>query len=279
MKEVHMKKKTPFEKVVRRPEQRIGLAEAALCIAGEEYPEMNIRMYMEMLGSWTKLLYQAASESNRLSRMEVLHDLLFQKMQFSGNIENYYDPKNSFLNDVIDSRKGIPISLSVIYLELAWRLGMTASGVGFPGHFLVRVLEGGQPFYVDPFYRGRIMTESECVDFWNDISEGELEFQKSFLSPVTKKQILGRMLRNLKEIYLEQQDYPKLIRVLDNLISLDPDEADEIRDRGIVYYQIQSFANALQDFETYLSMAPDAEEAEVIRQYVEILREYRSHLN
>lgn len=279
MKEVDMRKKTRFEKVIRKPEQNLSLAEAALCIAAEEYPEMSIQMYMDLLGDWAELLYKAASVSNRLSRLEVLHELLFQRMQFSGNIENYNDPKNSFLNDVIDSRKGIPISLSVIYLELAWRLGMSATGVGFPGHFLVRVLEGGQPFYVDPFYRGRIMTEGECVDFWNDISNGEMEFQDSFLSPLSKKQILNRMLRNLRSIYLEQQDFRKLVKILDKLIVLDPDHAEEIRDRGIVYYQIQAFRLALQDFETYLSMDPDAEEAEVIRQYVEILREYRGRLN
>lgn len=274
-----MDSKGYFQKLARKPVDQIQLAEAALYIASDEYPKINIPAYLELLKEWSSLLKKECTKKSRTSRLDVLNDLLFQRMQFTGNIDNYYDPKNSFLNDVIDSRKGIPISLSVIYLELAWSLGLDATGIGFPGHFLVRVNHQGKSMYVDAFYKGRVMTAEDCVEFWKDISEGEMEFQESFLSSMNKHQILIRMLRNLKGIYLEQKNYKKLIRVMDKLVVLNPHVAEEVRDRGIIYYQIQAYRLALEDFQGYLSAAPEAEDASVIHQYVEVLREYSAHLN
>jgi regulator of sirC expression with transglutaminase-like and TPR domain len=274
-----MESKRYFELLVKKPEEQIQLAEAALYIARDEYPQISITGYLSQLKQWSAALKKEASRKPKTSRLDLLNDLLFQQMQFSGNIENYYDPKNSFLNDVIDSRKGIPISLSVIYLELAWSLGLDAAGIGFPGHFLVRVNHQGNTVYVDTFYKGRILSELDCVEFWNDISEGEVEFQHSFLTQMNKHQILVRMLRNLKGIYLEQKTYKKVLRVMDKLIVMNPHLPEEVRDRGIIYYQIQGFRHALKDFETYLSVVPHADDAGIIQQYVEVLREYDSHLN
>jgi regulator of sirC expression with transglutaminase-like and TPR domain len=274
-----MDSKSYFEKLMKKPVQQVRLAEAALYIARDEYPEINIRSYLTLLNEWSVKLKKTAARKPTMARLEILNDLLFEKMQFSGNIDNYYDPKNSFLNHVIDSRKGIPISLSVIYLELAWNLGIDAAGIGFPGHFLVGVNDAGTMLYVDSFYRGRVMTVSDCMEFWNDISEGELEFQESFLTSISKHQILIRMLRNLKSIYLEQKNYKKLISVLDKLVILNPHIPDEARDRGIIHYQMQAYRLALNDFEHYLSATPESEDADVIRQYIEVLREYSSHIN
>src|SRR5687767_755766 len=177
-----MESKAYFEKLIKKPEEQINLAEAALYIARDEYPEIDISGYLTQLKAWSSTLKKESTKKPGTSRLDLLNDLLFSRMQFTGNIDNYYDPKNSFLNDVIDSRKGIPISLSVIYLELAWSLGLDAAGVGFPGHFLVRVNHRGEIIYVDAFYKGRIMTADDCVEFWDDISEGEVEFQSKFLS-------------------------------------------------------------------------------------------------
>jgi len=268
-----------FEKLMKKPEQDIRLAEAALYIASDEYPKIDIHAYLTQLDKWSSTLKKEVLRKPGRSRLDVLNDLLFDKMQFSGNIDNYYDPKNSYLNNVIDSRKGIPISLSVIYLELAWNLGLDATGVGFPGHFLVKIKDRGKVVYVDAFYRGRVMSLNDCVEFWNDISEGELEFQDSFLSSMNKHQILIRMLRNLKGIYLEQKSYRKLICVMDKLVILNPHLPEEVRDRGIIYYQMQAHRLALKDFEGYLSIAPESEDGEVIHQYIEVLREYSTHVN
>ena len=264
---------------MEKQESRIHLAEAALHIAAEEYPDIDIEAYLELLGDWSHVLKNESSRMPVRSKLDLINYLLFKKMRFSGNIENYYDPKNSFLNEVIDTRKGIPISLSIIYLELAWKLGLDAAGIGFPGHFLVRVMEKEKPLFVDAFHKGRIMTTEDCKDFWEDISEGELQFQDRFLSSLGKREILSRMLRNLKGIYLEQKNYKKLIRVLDTLVIINPDIPEEVRDRGIIHYQMQAFRLALNDFETFLSMAPDSEDADVIQQYIQVLREYTSRLN
>ena len=274
-----MDSKAYFEKLIKKPEEQINLAEAALYIARDEYPGIDIPAYLSQIKEWSVQLKKESTRKPASSRLDLLNKLLFDKMQFTGNIDNYYDPKNSFLNDVIDSRKGIPISLSVIYLELAWSLGLDAAGVGFPGHFLVRVNHRGETLYVDAFYKGRVMTATDCVDFWQDISEGEVEFQNSFLSCMNKQQILIRMLRNLKGIYLEQKSYKKLIAIMDKLIVMNPRLPEEVRDRGIIYYQIQAFRFALKDFEGYLSVNPEADDAQVIHQYIEVLREYSAHLN
>jgi regulator of sirC expression with transglutaminase-like and TPR domain len=137
----------------------------------------------------------------------------------------------------------------------------------------------GQPLYIDTFHGGNIMSADGCADFLKELTEGELDFQYSFLTAVSKKEIIGRMLRNLKRIYLETSAFPKLVQILDKLVLLYPQSPEEIRDRGIVFYQMKAFKSALQDFQNFLSMAPESEDAGMIHQYVEILREYDSRLN
>lgn len=268
-----------FRNLAAQPDHKISLAEAALQIALDEYPELDISYYKNLLKGWTTSMNAKYSRKRIRNQLEEINQWLFSEMNFTGNIENYYDPRNSFLNDVMDRRTGIPITLSVIYLEMAWALGMSAAGVGFPGHFLVRVMDDAKPIYIDPFHKGNIMTAEECVEFLNEITEGELKFDQKFLSAVNKKEIIVRMLRNLKRIYIEMSNYSKLINILDHLVVITAGEAEEIRDRGIIYYQMKAFKNALHDFETFLSIAPDSEDAEVIQQYLQVLQEYDSHLN
>jgi regulator of sirC expression with transglutaminase-like and TPR domain len=268
-----------FKNLIALPDHNISLAEAALQIALDEYPELDISHYKKLLKGWSDTMNAKFSRKRAKSQLEEVNQWFFSEMNFTGNIENYYDPRNSFLNDVMDRRTGIPITLSVIYLEMAWALGLAAAGVGFPGHFLVKVVDEGKSLYIDPFHKGNIMTAEECAEFLTEITEGELEFDKKFLSVVNKKDIIVRMLRNLKRIYLEMNSYSKLIKILDHLVVITSGEPEEIRDRGIIYYQMKAFKNALNDFETFLSMSPDSEDAEVIQQYLQVLREYDSHLN
>jgi regulator of sirC expression with transglutaminase-like and TPR domain len=274
-----MNKKSYFERLTRKQEHQVSLAEAALHIGDDLYPKLQVASYVDLLESWGSELKKKYAKSPDHVRIDAINDLLFGKMNFAGNTENYYDPKNSFLNEVIDRRKGIPISLSVIFLELAWRMGLQATGVDFPGHFLVRVMAEGRPMYIDAFHRGNIMTVDGCMTFLDEISGGTLQFQENFLASMNKRQILTRMLRNLKSIYLEQHDYSQILQVIDKLILLNPGVSEEIRDRGIVHYQMQAFKSALNDFQVFLSLEPEAQDADVIRQYLEILREYSSHLN
>ncbi len=268
-----------FKNLAFIPESKVSLAEAALRIACDEYPDLDLPYYTNVLRLWSKKVKEKCSGMSVHLQLERLNDWLFETLNFSGNMDNYYDPRNSFLNDVIERRTGIPISLSVIYLELAWSLGLKACGVAFPGHFLVRVIAEGKPLYIDAFHKGNIMTADGCREFLTELTEGEIEFDEKYLSAVNKKEIIGRMLRNLKRIYLEMDSYPKLINILDCLVMLNPGVAEEIRDRGIIHYQMKAFKNAWADFETFLSVAPESEDAEVIQQYLQILREYSSHVN
>lgn len=272
-------RKSYFEKLVTKPDARVSLAEAALHIAEEEYPDLEISEYTSLLDEWGRELKKKRTKVPDHMKIGRINDWLFGHLNFSGNTENYYDPRNSFLNEVMDRRTGIPITLSVIYLELAWKMGMDAAGIGLPSHFMVRVMVEGRPLYIDTFHQGNVMTVEDVKDFLDDLSAGTIEFQNGFLSVMSKRQILSRMLRNLKGIYLEQKNFPKIIRVIDKLILLNPEAAEEIRDRGIVYYQMQAFRKALSDFEIFLSMAPDSQDSGVIQQYMEIMREYTSRLN
>jgi regulator of sirC expression with transglutaminase-like and TPR domain len=274
-----MGKNKYFQKIAQSPEREVRLAEAALRIAADEYPRLRVKSYLGLLDEWSETLRSRFGAKPAHVQLERLNEWLFETMRFSGNEEDYYDPKNSFLNDVIDRRIGIPITLSVIYLEMAWALGLEAAGISFPGHFLVRVITEGKPLYVDTFHKGKLMTADGCMQFLRELTEGELDFQDSFLLTVSKRDILTRMLRNLKRIYLEAYNFPKLIRVIDKLVALAPGIAEEIRDRGIIHYQMKSFQLAREDFETFLSLSTDPEDTEVIRQYLEILREYRTHVN
>src|SRR5262245_18800464 len=218
-----------FKNLATMPEHKISLAEAALQIALDEYPELDISHYKNLLKGWSNSMNAKFSRKRTRNQLEEINQWLFNEMNFTGNIENYYDPRNSFLNDVMDRRTGIPITLSVIYLEIDWALGLTADGIGFPGHFLVRVIDEGRSLYVDPFHKANITSASECTQFLNEITEGELEFDQKFLSAVKKKDIIVRMLRNLKRIYLEMNNYSKLIKIIDHLVAITDSEAEEIR--------------------------------------------------
>jgi regulator of sirC expression with transglutaminase-like and TPR domain len=267
-----------FDKLKTTPDEKIHLSEAALQIAKDEYPNLDIDFYLELLGNWGNQL-KGSPRRPILDRVEKLNDFLFGQMNFEGNLEDYYDPKNSFLNDVMDSKRGIPITLSVIYLDLARRIGLNAAGIGFPGHFLVSVATGETTIYVDAFHKGKIMNVEGCEDLLQKVSSGSIEFQDSFLYPLDKRKTLSRMLRNLKGIYLEQGNDAKLISVMDKIVVLNEDDPQELRDRGIVHYKRQAFMLALKDFEKYLSIVPEHEDSEMVRQYVEVLRDYSSHLN
>jgi regulator of sirC expression with transglutaminase-like and TPR domain len=267
-----------FEKLQSIPDEKIHLSEAALQIAKDEYPELDIDYYLDLLANWGNQL-KRGPRGSILDRVEKLNEFLFGQMNFEGNLEHYYDPKNSFLNDVIDSKKGIPITLSVIYLDLARRMGLNAAGVGFPGHFLVSIASGETTIYLDAFHKGKIMNVEGCVDLLQKVSSGSIEFEDSFLHPLDKKRTLSRILRNLKGIYLEQGNDAKLVVVMDKIVALNDDDPQELRDRGIVHYKRQAFMLALKDFEKYLSMIPEDEDSEMVRQYVEILRDYSNHLN
>ena len=195
--------------------------------------------------------------------------MLFERHGFHGNRDDYYDPKNSFLNEVLERKTGIPITLSVLYMEVAQRIGLVLDGVGFPGHFLVKhTRTDGVEIVIDPFRRGAIRSREDLRGLLASLYGDAVELQSEFLRAAGKKEILKRMLGNLKAIYAKANDLVRLLSVLDLTLILDPGAAEHIRDRAGVYLRLECFAQARADFETYLRLAPEAKDAAAIREQV-----------
>lgn len=260
--------------MVARPEEQIDLAEAALLVAKEEYPDLDVHAYLERLDA-------LASEARaRLRGLEAPRDVigglnayLFHGQGFHGNSQDYYDPRNSFLNEVLDRRTGIPITLSVLYLEVGRRAGVPVQGVGMPGHFLVKHVSRAEEILIDPFNAGAILVPEDCQRLLDRIFAGRVTFEPRFLEPVGPRQILTRMLQNLKVIYFNAREYKKAVSVVERLLVLHPGCATELRDRGLLLSQLKAYDAATRDLERYLRLAPGAEDSEAIRGHLRSLRQ------
>ena len=256
-----------FRQAIDRPEDKIDLGRAALTIALSNYPNLDIAQY---LGRIDQLAVEAAShggaEADVYRAVAALNYVLFSQHGYRGNAGDYYDPRNSFLNEVIERKVGIPITLSVLYLEVAQRVGLALEGVNFPGHFLVKHESDGVEIFIDPFHAGELKTREDLSAMLDRLNGAKVTFRPEFLATAGKKQILKRMLGNLKAIYLREGDFGQALSVFDRSIILDPVAAEEVRDRGLVYLELESFTQAREDFETYLKLAPDARDASAIRE-------------
>jgi regulator of sirC expression with transglutaminase-like and TPR domain len=269
-----------FTHLVRRPEAAIDLGEAALLIAKEEYPDLEVTEYLARLDGMAADIRSAAGPSPDPRRLvDELGGYLFRSQGFRGNVEEYYDPRNSFLNEVMDRRLGIPITLSAIYLQVGRRIGLNVHGVGMPGHFLVKVVESSTEIIIDPFNGGSVLSPDDCQRILDRLYDGKLCFEPEMLATVGTRQILTRMLANLKGIYYNNQEYGKVLSVVERLLIVHPNSAGEIRDRGLLLYQLKRHAEASADLDRYLRLAPDAEDSEVIREHLRTLRQRAVALN
>ena len=261
-----------FRRAVDRAETKIDLGKAALTIAAADYPDLDIDAYLSRID--TLAIGTAArlgSDADVHRTIAALNFVLFQEHGFRGNREHYFDPKNSFLNEVLDRKTGIPISLSVLYIEVARRVGLSLQGVGFPGHFLVKYGGGNEEIVLDPFNQGEILSQKSLETMLYRLYGGKIAFAPHLLEAISTKQILRRMLNNLKIIYLRQNDLTRGLSVVDRLVVLDPACGEDIRDRGLIYLQLECFKQALEDLESYLRLAPHAEDVPVIRKQVRVL--------
>jgi regulator of sirC expression with transglutaminase-like and TPR domain len=262
-----------FADIAAHDESVFPLDRAALAIALEEYPEIQMEHYLRRLDTLAArcevLTGQNPTSANIL---EALNETLFVQEGLAGNTEDYYDPANSYLNRVLDTKRGIPISLSVIYIEVARRLGLTIAGVGFPGHFLVKHVEHGQEMIIDPFNQGRVLTLSQCQELLDRVYGGSIAVQPAYLQSMTQKGIVTRMLFNLKGIYYQKDDYQKAISIVERILILNPGIPSEIRDRGLLYMQTSLFAKALADLEYYMSRSSSPEDASYIEGHIKTLR-------
>ncbi len=255
-----------FRQAVDRGEETIDLGRAALTIALTDYPNLDVSAYLARFDQLAVEVLQRCDIGGEVHQsIAALNHVLFERHGFRGNPDDYYDPKNSFLNEVIERRLGIPITLSVLYMEVAQRVGLALDGVGFPGHFLVKYARDGVEIFIDPFQRGEIKSREGLANMLAGLYAGAVELRAEFLKGSGKKAILKRMLGNLKGIYVKANDLVKLLSVLDRSIILEPAAAEEIRDRAVVYCRLECFAQAQTDFETYLRLAPDAKDAAAVR--------------
>lgn len=262
-----------FYEEVNQPEEQIDVAKAALYIAQEEYPRLDVEEYLNALDIMGEELQERLPNTDYpLKIIKAINKYLFDDLGFRGNQSNYYDPRNSFLNDVIDRRLGIPISLSVLYLEVAKRINFPMVGIGMPGHFLVRPNFEDAGIFVDTFRQGDILFEQDCDAIIKQIYQQKLKLEPHFLEPVGKKQILERLLTNLKYVYLNQQQFPQGLKTIDMILLLFPNHPLELRDRGIICYHIGDFERASQDLHFYLTLLPDAQDADAIRQLLQKIR-------
>lgn len=271
-----------FQQIAQRADEDIDLAEAALLIAKTAYHDLDIARYLARIDDLARGLRARVPEDARPDALIVaLNRFLFEEEGFAPNLEDYYDPRNSFLNEVLERRVGIPISLSVLYMEVGWRAGLRLQGVSFPGHFLVKCPVEQGTIILDPYCGGISLSLQELQQRLRAARGGEVSraIVAGLLVSATKKDILARMLRNLKAIYLEQQHYANALPILDWLVALRPGDAPERRDRGLTYLKLECFRAALEDLEHYLEATPAAIDLDEIRGCVLELRRSAARLN
>jgi regulator of sirC expression with transglutaminase-like and TPR domain len=268
-----------FAEVISRDDEWINLAEAALLIAAEEYPRLDVDLYLDKLDSFGDIARErAAGGSSALDMIAALNTTLFEELGFRGNRSSYYDPRNSFLNEVIDRRTGIPITLTVVYIEVAKRIGFAIKGVGLPGHFIAKHEAESGDIFIDPFSDGRILGTLACSELVRETTGGALELEPEHLLAVTNKQILTRMLSNVLGIY-GVTDRRRAVAAIDRILLMNPDSIKHVRDRGFLLAGLGETINAIKALERYLELAPDAPDSEAIRAQINSLRKSRAQLN
>jgi len=264
----------PFAQLLGGDDSRIDLARACLMIAQDAYPGLDVDRYLGEIERMAIRLRARMPQANAAEeRVVALNQFLFDDLGYWGNIDDYYDPRNSYLNEVIDRKTGTPISLSILYMELGRRIGLPLEGVSFPGHFLVRLRLRGGTLVLDPFAGGAPQSEAELRERLQrvipegtagGVAVGELPLDQ-FLEPASNRQILARVLRNLKGIYREKDKPERMLEVLNRMLVVAPDASSELRDRGYVYRRLECWRPALKDLSDYVEREPEAPDLDDVR--------------
>jgi regulator of sirC expression with transglutaminase-like and TPR domain len=271
--------RTRFAEMVSRADAEINLAEGALLIAAEEYPRLDVELYVERLDYFGDLARERAADSlTATDVITALNATLFEHLGFRGNRESYYDPRNSYLNEVIDRRTGIPITLTVVYIEVAKRIGFPVKGVGLPFHFIAKHHQEDGDLYIDPFNAGGLLGSSGCDALITQLSGGKLELRPEHLETVTNGQILTRMLSNLLGIY-SASDRRRALAAIDRILLINPGSMSHIRDRGLLLAAVGDRTTAIVELERYLELAADAPDADTIREQIKSIRQSQARLN
>jgi regulator of sirC expression with transglutaminase-like and TPR domain len=263
-----------FRSELAKEDVRVDLARACLMVAQDAYPALDIHDYLSQLDALGIRLKARLKNQTIEERVLALNDFLYDKLGYWGNTDDYYDPRNSYLNEVMDRKTGIPITMAVVYMEVGRRIGLPLEGVSFPGHFLVRLKLRGGTLILDPFTGGAPQSEADLRERLKrvipegavptEVGVGELPLDQ-FLEPASNRQILARLLRNLKGIYRETDQPERLLSVLNRMLVVSPDAPAELRDRGFVYQKLECWRPALQDLTGYLERDPEAADMDEVR--------------
>ena len=268
-----------FAELTGRPDGRVDLARAALAIARWEYPGLAVDAYLERLDALARGVDGARRSTDPVGRLHRLREYLFVEQGFAGNREDYYDPRNSFLNDVLDRRQGIPITLSLVLMEVGKRLGLAVEGIGLPGHFIVGARLDDSQILLDPFNAGALLTPEACEKLVGRALGRKVALKPENFAAVTRRQFLGRMLANLKGIYWQREAWDRVVGVIDRLLVLDPKAAGEWRDRGLAWSNMGEVRRGLVDWERYLTEFPNAADHEAVKGHLRKARQKLAQLN
>jgi regulator of sirC expression with transglutaminase-like and TPR domain len=272
-----------WKEIAAGPEAEIDLVEAALLIAAHEYPGLDVPAYQSRMDRIALTLRdRLRRDIGPTEAILALNRYLFDELGFQGNALDYYDPRNSFLNEVLDRKLGIPITLALVYVEVGRRIGLALHGVSFPGHFLVKCPARNGMLVLDPYARGASLSLDDLQQRLRALRGGATppaDIARHMLAAAGKKDILARMLRNLKGIYLQRRDPARALAAADRVIALEPRAAEEYRDRAAIYLDLECFRAALSDFRNYLMLKPGADDAAVVQRRVVELQQIAARLN
>jgi regulator of sirC expression with transglutaminase-like and TPR domain len=262
-----------FQVELSRADEDINLALAAMLVAGEEYPQLPIDGYMARLDLLSEeTLDRLNGETAPLLVLQELLNTLYLRHDYRGNRKAYYDPRNSFLNDVLDRGLGIPLTLGIILLEVGWRLGLPLEGVNFPGHFLVRYRGDAMDLLLDPYDGGALRFQDQAQELLDRIYGGMIRVHDSFLKTAPRREMIIRLLTNLKGLYLKAGDHDRALAAVERILLLSPIAPHETRDRGVILARMGRKDEALKQLEAYLNAVPEAADSERILGLVEELR-------
>lgn len=267
-------------RALQEDRSEVPLDVAALELARIEFPQLDIQASLVRLDNLAgEIEAQLSPRPAALDFVRAANRLLFEILEFRGDEQNYYDPRNSCLNSVLTRRLGIPITLSILYIEIARRLSRPVYGVGLPGHFIVAYEDRDVRYWIDPFHGGRILTFADCCALARETAGVNLKKNPAVLAPVNKRQILVRMLSNLKTIYVRGEAFDKARQVSDLLIHAMPEYAEEYRHRGLIHLRQLNHRAAKADLETYLRLEPNAPEREQVQEQLTLIERWKAGLN
>ncbi len=267
-----------FTELVQMPEEDLQLDLAALYLAGEEYPEIDVLSHLAQLDAFAAEVSQRVTyEAAPVDVARTIAGYLYDELGFHGNSGQYYSPDNSFLNRVLETRTGIPITLSLLFLEVARRLGLRCSGVGLPGHFIIGLEDTGE--YLDPFNAGAPLSMEDCRALVDRMSAGSLEWHDEFLAPYTKRDILFRILNNLKAVYMQGREYAKSVGVIQRMTIISPGVSSLYQEQAWCHAEQHEFRLAIGALEAYLQEAGNPDDSRQVKDQIKGLWSTLSRLN